>query len=186
MDQWNDESGGANGTNNGIENDTFESFGQEDDDLFDEFDGEIDGDIDHDTFLDSMEDMDGAAPELASSDADSDSADGKTDADASAEGKPDYKAAVGGMMFGAVLAKAQAFVIRKITNMRNKSADNDDEGLDAVLSEAVDADDVQNMATSLGNNAYRASAESSRNGFGVMNTSSAPMPPPPGVESTAA
>jgi hypothetical protein len=66
--------------------------------------------------------------------------------------------------------------------MRNTSGENDAEGLD-VLSEAVDVDDLQNAATSLGNNAYRASAESTRNGFGIAT--STPPPPPGVVESTA-
>jgi hypothetical protein len=118
----------------------------------------------------NMEDMpkqdaDVGAPELNSSDVDS---------------KSGYM--VAGLLSGVVLVKFQAFLIRKIASMRNTSGDNDAEGLD-VLSEAVDVDDLQNAATSLGNNAYRASAESTRNGFGIAT--SAP-PPPPGVMESAA
>jgi hypothetical protein len=122
------------------------------------------------TFLDNddndMEDL----PELDSSDVDSMSADGK---------KPGGYMAAGavGLLSGAV-----AFFMRKITNMRNSSADNDD--ITVGLDDFVDGDDLQNAATSFGNNAYRASAESSRNGFGAANFPSG-VTPPVGVESAA-
>jgi hypothetical protein len=121
----------------------------------------------------SKQDADGGAPELDSSDVDSNSSDGKAGHTA---------AAFAGLLSGAVFVKAQSFLVRKISSMRNMSAENDAEGLD-VLSEAVDVDDLQNAATSLGNNAYRASAESTRNGFGIVTST---PPAPPGVVESAA
>jgi hypothetical protein len=112
----------------------------------------------------NMEDI----PELDSSEVDSMPSDGKTV----------YMAPFAGLLFSAVFVKAQAFLMRKIASMRN----NDSEGLD-VLSEAIDVDDLQNAATSLGNNAYRATVESTRNGFGVVTST---PPTPPGVVESAA
>jgi hypothetical protein len=119
------------------------------------------------------EHADDGTPELDSSDVDSNSSDGKAGHTATA---------FAGLLSGAVLLKAQAFVVKKIASMRNMSAEDDVEGLD-VLSEAIDVDDLQNAATSLGNNAYRASAESTRNGFGLVTST---PPAPPGVAESAA
>jgi hypothetical protein len=87
-------------------------------------------------------------------------------------------AAGAGLFSGAVFVEAQVFVVRKIISLRNMS-ENDD----LVLDELVDVDDVKNAATSLGDNAYRASAESTRNRFGASNFPSGT--PPVGVESAA-
>jgi hypothetical protein len=65
------------------------------------------------------------------------------------------------------------------TSMKNMSAEHEDVGLD----ELVDVDDIQNAATSLGNDAYKASVESTRSGFGAANVPSST--PPAGVESVA-
>jgi hypothetical protein len=113
------------------------------------------------------QDAEGGAPELDSSDVDSMSPDGKTG----------YMAFTG-LLSGAVFDKVQAFLMRKISSMRN----NDAEGLD-VLSEDVGVDDLQNAATSLRNNAYRVSVESTSNGFGVATST---PPAPPGVVESAA
>jgi hypothetical protein len=123
-----------------------------------------------------MEDMpkhysDGGPPELDPSDVGSMSSDGKAG----------YGAAAAGLLSGGVFVRAQAFVMDKISSLRSMSAGNDDEGLD-VVSDVVDVDDLQNAAKTLGNNAYTAASESSRNGFGVANAASST---PPGVESAA-
>jgi hypothetical protein len=125
----------------------------------------------------NMEDVpkqhaEGGTPELDSLDVVSMSSDGKTG----------YMAPFAGLLSSAAFVKAQAFCMRKISGMRNMAAENDAEGLD-VLSEAVDVDDLQNIATSLGNTAYRASAESTRNGFGIVTST---PPAPPGVVESAA
>jgi hypothetical protein len=99
--------------------------------------------------------------------------------DAPAEGMPGYMAAGAGILSGAVFSKVKSFILSKISSMRNVSQDNDNLGLD----ELVDLDDLQNATTSIGNNAARASAESTRNGLGVANFSS--VTPPVGVESAA-
>jgi hypothetical protein len=99
--------------------------------------------------------------------------------DPPAEGMPGYMAAGGGLLSGAAFAKVRSFILSKLSSMRNMSEDNDNLGLDEV----VDLDDIQNAATSLGNDAYMAASESSRNGFGVANFSSAT--PPVGMESAA-
>jgi hypothetical protein len=116
-------------------------------------------------FLDNMEDM----PNRDSSDVDSVSSDGKKTGGFMAAGTT-------GLLSGAV-----AFLMRRIGSMRNKSGE--DDYTDMGLDELVDVDDLQNAATSLGNNAYRASAESTRNGFGAGNVPSST--PPVGVESAA-
>jgi hypothetical protein len=121
----------------------------------------------------NMEDMpkqhaEGGAPVLDSSEVDSMPSDGKTG----------YMAPFAGLLSGTVFVKAQAFLMRKIASMRN----NDAEGLD-ILSEAIDVDDLQNAATSLGNNAYRATVEPTRNGFGIVTST---PPAPPGVVESAA
>jgi hypothetical protein len=64
-----------------------------------------------------------------------------------------------------------------LTYMRNMSAENEDVG----LNELVDVGDLQNAAATLGNNAYKASVKSTRNGFGEANFPSST--PPVGVES---
>jgi hypothetical protein len=99
----------------------------------------------------------------------------------SSDGKAGYGAAAAGLLSGGVFVRAQAFVMDKISSLRSMSAGNDDEGVD-VVSDAVDVDDLQNAAKSLGNNAYTAASESSRNGFGVANLASST---PTGVESAA-
>jgi hypothetical protein len=118
----------------------------------------------------SRQHADEGAPELDSSDVDSMSLDGKT-------GNMGMAAATG-LLSGAVFVKVQAFVMGKISSLRNMSRDNDSEDLD-VLPEAVDVDDVQNAATSVANNAFR---ESARNGFGIANV----PPAPPGVAESSA
>jgi hypothetical protein len=100
--------------------------------------------------------------------------------DAPAEGMPGYVAAGGGLLSGAVFGKARSFILSKLSSLRNMSNDDDDLG----LGEVVDLDDLQNAGTSLGNNAYMAASESSRNGFGAANVFSAT--PPVGVESASA
>jgi hypothetical protein len=102
-------------------------------------------------FLDNAEDM----PNLDSSDVDSMSSDGKKTGGYMAAG------AAAGLLSGTV-----AFLMRKISSMRNMSAENEDAGLD----ELVDVDDLQNAA-----------AESTRSGFGAANVPSST--PPVGVES---
>jgi hypothetical protein len=124
-----------------------------------------------------MEDMpnqhaEGGAPDLDSLGVDSMSSGGKTG----------YMAPFAGILSGAAFVKAQEFVVRKKSSLRNMAAENDVEGLD-VLSEAVDVDDLQNAATSLGNTAYRASAESTRSGFGIVTST---PPAPSGVVESAA
>jgi hypothetical protein len=99
--------------------------------------------------------------------------------DPPAEGMPGYMAAGGGLLSGAAFSKVRSFILGKLSSMRSMSEDNDDLGLDEV----VDLDDLQNAGTSLGKDAYMAASESSRNGFGVANLSSAT--PPVGVESAA-
>jgi hypothetical protein len=85
--------------------------------------------------------------------------------DAPADGMPGNMAAGGGLLSGAAFGKVRSFVLSKISSMRNMAEDNDDLGLDEV----VDFDDFQNAGKSLGNDAYMAASESSRNGFGVAN-----------------
>jgi hypothetical protein len=109
---------------------------------------------DNKAFQESMKDM----PKLDSS-----------DVDLSSDGMSGYMAAGAGLFSGAALLKAQAFIMRKISSLRNMSQDNDDVGLD----ELVDLDDLKNAA-------YKASAESAKNGFGVASST-----PPVGVESVA-
>jgi hypothetical protein len=86
--------------------------------------------------------------------------------DPSSDGMPDYMAAGGGLLPGAVFGKVISLILSKISSFRNMSEDNNDLALDEV----VDLDDLQNAG--LGNN-----------GFRVANFSSAT--PPVGVESAA-
>jgi hypothetical protein len=95
------------------------------------------------------------------------------------EGMPGYMAAGGGLLSGAAFSKVRSFILSKFSSMRSMAEDDDDLGLGDV----VDLDDLQNAGTSLGNDAYMAASESSRNGFGVANFSS--VTPPVGVESAA-
>jgi hypothetical protein len=135
------------------QDETFESL---DEAALNEMTGEI---SDENAFQEGVEDI----PEL----------------DPSSNGMPGYMAAGGGLLSGAVFSKVKSFILSKVSSMRSMSEDNDNLGLD----ELVDLDDLQNAATSIGNNAARASAESTRNGFGVANFSS--VTPPVGVESAA-
>jgi hypothetical protein len=87
--------------------------------------------------------------------------------DPPAEGMPGYMAAGGGLLSGAAFGKVRSFILGKLSSMRNMSEDNDGMGIDELL----DLDDIRNTA-------YKASAESTRNGLGVANA-------PVGVESAA-
>jgi hypothetical protein len=99
-----------------------------DEHALDEMAREIDSDK---AFLHDTEDM----PKLDSSDVGSMSSDGYRG----------YIAAGAGLFSGAIFMKAQAFLMRKLSSMRNKSAENDDVGLDEV----VDVDDIKNAAANV-------------------------------------
>jgi hypothetical protein len=63
----------------------------------------------------------------------------------SSDGYRGYIAAGAGLFSGAIFMKAQAFLMRKLSSMRNNSAENDDMGLDEV----VDVDDIKNAAANV-------------------------------------
>jgi hypothetical protein len=89
-----------------------------------------------------------------------------------------------GLLFGAAAAGIISY-FQSFSNMFGRSAGNDSDDLHAVLSEAVDVDDVKTSMT-LGSDACKASMEPTGNGFGASNVSSStPVTPPPGVESAA-
>ena len=133
------------------------------------------------TFEESLDEaaLDEMAREIINENAFQDGVEDMPKLDHYSDGMPGYMAAGGGLLSGAVFSKVKSFILSKISSMRNMSQDNDNLGLD----ELVDLDDLQNAATSIGNNAARASAESTRNGFGAANLSS--VTPPVGVESAA-
>jgi hypothetical protein len=155
-----------------------DTFGGQEDDIFESLDelalDEMATEVGNDkanTEAMPKQDADSDLPELDSSEVGSMSSDGKAN----------YGAAAAGLLSGGIFVGAHAFVMDKISSLRSTAAGNDDEGLD-VVSEAVDVDDIQNAAKTLGNNAYTAASEPSRNGSGLANITSST---PPGVESAA-
>jgi hypothetical protein len=104
-------------------------------------------------------------PKLDSSDIGSNSSDGMS-------GYMAQGAKAGaGLLSGAGLYKAQAFIMRKISSLRSMPQDDDDVGVG--LDELVDLDDLKNAA-------YQVSSESTRSGFGLASGT-----PSVGVESAA-
>jgi hypothetical protein len=89
-----------------------------------------------------------------------------------------------GLLVGAAAAGTALF-FQSFSNILGQSAGNDDDDLRAVLSEAIDVDDVE-TSMALGSDVCKASMEPTGNGFGASNvTSCTPVAPPPGVESAA-
>jgi hypothetical protein len=133
------------------------------------------------TFESSLDEaaLDEMALEISSDEALQEGMEDIPELDSSSDGMSGYMANGGGLLFGAVFRKVGSFVSRKISSIRNMPEGDNDMGLDELL----DLDDIRNAATSIGNNAAKASAESTRNGFGVANFSS--VTPPVGVESAA-
>jgi hypothetical protein len=124
-------------------------------DCLEAFDEKADIDIRdllYDDFRDCLEEMslrvdeDSFAPELGTTDEDSESSDGRGCLGA-------------GLLFGATAAG--------VTGMLERARENEDD-LGAVVSEVVDVDDI-NMSMGLGSDAYKASMESTRNMVGPAN-----------------
>jgi hypothetical protein len=110
-------------------------------------------------------DLDDIAPDVGSSDEDSQSSDEK-----------------GYMGYGTGLVSAAAG-LKSFSGMLEKAWGDDDDDLGAVILEAVDTDDV-NTSVSPGSDVYNASIQSTSNGFGTVGTPATP-PLPPGVETAA-
>jgi hypothetical protein len=145
--------------------DSFSDASQSMDDLLDR-DNSLGQD---ESFFESLDEnaLDEMAREISSDEALQEGMEDLPNFDLSSDGMSGFMAAGGGLLSGAVLGNVGSFVLRKISSIRNMSEDNDDLGLDELL----DLDDIRNAA-------YKASAESTRNGFGVANA-------PVGVESAA-
>jgi hypothetical protein len=122
-----------------------------------------------DTFFESLDEdaLEEMAREISSDGAWQEGMEDMPKFDPTSDGMSGYMAAGGGLLSGAILSKVGSFVLSKISSIRNMAQDNDNLGLDELL----DLDDIRNAA-------YKASAESTRNGLGVANA-------PVGVESAA-
>jgi hypothetical protein len=113
-------------------------------------------------------DEDALFSDIGTSDEDSQSSDGKG-----------YMGAGAGLHFDAAGLKS-------FSGMLGKTWGDDDDDLDAVISEAGDADDAK-TSMRLESDAYNASIKSICNGFGKAGApvTSPPPPPPPGVATAA-
>jgi hypothetical protein len=157
-----------------LSNYTTDDFGP--DDSFDDASQSMDELLDRDnslgqddTFFESLDEaaLDEMAREISSDEALQEGMEDMPQLDLPSDGMSGFMAAGGGLLSGTVLGKVGSFVLRKISSIRSMSEDNNDLGLDELL----DLDDIRNAA-------YKASAESTRNGLGVANA-------PVGVESAA-